>query len=105
MLKFSVGYTKTNPNFVIQNIKSAEGVNNPIFAILSNILQRGCATIPSKFLQKNFGEINEGTNFKYNYNFSNCCWDYVIKGGNVSNPALNFYTRKERIQKDSSYAF
>ena len=91
MLKFSVGYTKTNPNFVIQNIKNVDGVNNPIFAILSNILQRGCPTIPSKFLQKNFGEIKERTNFKYNYNFSNCCWDYVIKGGNVSNPALNFY--------------
>ena len=91
MLKFSVGYTKTNPNFVIQNIKSVDRNNNPIFAILSNVLQRGCPTIPSKFLQKNFGTTNEINYFKYKYNFSNCCWNYVVKGGNISNPALNFY--------------
>jgi hypothetical protein len=30
MLKFSAGYTKTNPNFVIQNIKSVDRNNNPI---------------------------------------------------------------------------
>ena len=42
-------------------------------------------------MQENFGTIDKINNFKYKYDFSNCCWDYVVKGGNLSNPALNFY--------------
>lgn len=90
MLKFSAGYTKTNPNFVIQNLNSNNKCCEPVFAVLSNIFQRGCPTIPSKLLQQNFGNYNS-LYYSYNYNFSNCNWDYVIKGGKTSNPALNFY--------------
>lgn len=90
MLKFSAGYTKTNPNFVIQNIKTYKGTCRSVFAVLNNILQRGCPTIPSKLLQNKFGKI-QNKNFTYHYNFNNCNWDYVVKGGNISNPALDFY--------------
>lgn len=90
MLKFSACYTKTNPNFVIQNLKTNKKVCGSIFAVLNNILQRGCPTIPSKLLQKEFGQIKTDE-FTYHYNFSNCNWDYVIKGGNSTNPALDFY--------------
>lgn len=90
MLKFSAGYTKTNPNFVIQNLKTDKEICRPIFAVLNNIFQRGCPTIPSKLLKKEFGHI-KANEFTYHYDFSNCNWDYVIKGGNISNPALDFY--------------
>ncbi|MBR4002812.1 MAG: RecQ family ATP-dependent DNA helicase [Clostridia bacterium] len=92
MLKFSAGYTKTNPNFVIQNIKKQKGACNPVFSILSNILQRGCPTIPSRLLQNEFGKIKNGE-FGYNYNFLNCEWNYVIRGGEKTNPALDFYEK------------
>lgn len=91
MLKFSAGYVKTNPNFVIQNLKTNTCKNIPVFAILSNILQRGCPTIPSKFLIEKFGNPSTCNEYVYLYDFLNCNWDYVIKGGNNSNPALNFY--------------
>lgn len=91
MLKFSASYTKVNPNFTIENIKACDTDYKPIFAVLNNILQRGCPTIPSKYLQKHFNTPNNRKNFEYNYNFSNCNWDYIVKGGTNSNPALNFY--------------
>lgn len=90
MLKFSASYTGTNPNFVIQNVKSSTGKCNAVFSVLSNIFQRGCPTIPSKLLQEKFGKPFKKS-YQYNYNFDNCCWDYVIKGGNFTNPALRFY--------------
>lgn len=91
MLKFSAGFTKTNPNFVIQNIKACNEVCEPVFSVLHNILQRGCPTIPSRLLKEKFGQAKTKQNFQYFYNFSNCQWDFVVKGGRLSNPALEFY--------------
>ena len=94
MLRFSAGFSKINPNFVIQNIKTCKNDCESIFCVLQNILQRGCPTIPSKFLKSKFGNILNTSNFIYVYDFSKCCWDYVIKGGDLSNPALDFYKNK-----------
>ena len=90
MLKFSAGYSSINPNFVIQNLNNCNHYCNSIFAVLSNILQRGCPTIPSKYLKSKFGNI-DNKNFEYCYEFNKCKWDYVIKGGTTSNPAVEFY--------------
>ena len=94
MIKISAGYNAINPNFVIQNLQDDNKDCSPIFAILSNILQRGCPTIPSRFLQKNFGEVAPRSEFVYKYDFAKCCWDTVIKGGSNANPALLFYTKE-----------
>ena len=92
MIRFSAGYNKTNPNFVIQNINAYKKDNcKPIFAILNNILQRGCPTIPSKYLRTNFGDSKTENNFNYNLDFSKICWNNKIKGGEKTNPALEFY--------------
>lgn len=92
MIKFSAGYTKNNPNFVIQNIDACNKKNcEPIFAVLNNIFQRGCPTIPSKYLQSEFGKFDKTENFQYNLVFSNNNWNNTIKGGSNINPALDFY--------------
>lgn len=91
MLKFSAGFIKTNPNFVIQNIKASSKNCEPVFSVLHNILQRGCPTIASKLLKENFGQVKIKQHFQYLYDFSNCQWDFVVKGGDLSNPALEFY--------------
>lgn len=90
MLKFSAGYIKVNPNFVIQNIKTNKVCNKPVFSILSNIFQRGVPTIPSKLLRDSFG-LYTSDEYKYVYSFNNSKWDYIIKGGDTDNPALDFY--------------
>ncbi len=93
MLKYSAGYTNTNPNFVIQNLDAPTDTRyEPLFAVLNNILQRGCPTIPSRFLRSNFGEPIINETFIYGLDYSKCAWDKVIKGGDFSNPALDFYT-------------
>ena len=94
MLKFSAGYSKVNPNFVIQNLYSYQDEYELIFHILNNILQRGCPTIPSRFLKSSFGEVPNHKSYIYAYEFSKCSWDYVIKGGTLTNPALEFYKNK-----------
>ncbi len=94
MLKFSAGFSKINQNFVIQNIKACKNDCEPVFSVLHNILQRGCPTIPSRFLKSKFGDILNTSTYIYVYDFSKCCWDYVIKGGDSSNPALDFYKNK-----------
>lgn len=95
MLKFSAGYVNVNPNFVIQNIKENSN-NEPVFAVLSNILQRGFPTIPSNLLKDYFGDIQNNSKTSYILNFDNCLWDNVIKGGAEYNPALNFYNEDLR---------
>ena len=106
MLKFSAGYTKINPNFIIQNIETHNADCKPIFAILSNIFQRGCPTIPSKYLQENFGALIQKNKFEYYINFDQCNWKYVIKGGNNINPALDFYNNMlPKILGDYSKTF
>lgn len=91
MIKFSAGYSKTNPNFVIQNLETGKNDCEPVFSVFKNILLRGCPTIPSRYLKEQFGQENISQDYCYNYDFSTCKWDETIKGGTEYNPALNFY--------------
>ena len=90
MIKFSASYNGVNPNFVIQNLEPpVEKWSHPVFAVLKNILMRGCPTLPSLFLREKFG-YPQKDNITYHRDFSNLDWSGIIKGG-ASNPALEFY--------------
>lgn len=91
MIKISAGYNYINPNFVIQNMCEPESWAHPVFAILKNLLMRGCPTIPSLYLREKFGEPEKCDGFTYCHNFDGLNWSGVIKGGYTSNPALDFY--------------
>lgn len=91
MIKISASYNFCNPNFVIQNMDEPKKWAHPIFAILKNILMRGCPTIPSIYLRNNFGEPEKSNQFIYNRDYKNLDWNGVIRGGAQSNPALEFY--------------
>lgn len=96
-MKFSAGYANTNNNFCIVNLhkkKELELQDKQIIAILSNILQRGVPTIPSKYIQNNLS-INNFTptnDFIPLISKEKPTWTYSIKGGdNGYNPALQFF--------------
>lgn len=91
MIKVSASYSYINPNFVIQNISEPKKWNQPLFAILKNILMRGCPTLPSLFLREVFNYSSDVKNFEYKRSFDNLNWDNLIKGGDKTNPALEFY--------------
>ncbi len=91
MVQVSASYNYCNPNFIIQNIDEPKTWAHPIFAVLKNIFMRGCPTIPSLYLRDIFGEPEDEKVFKYSRDFSNLNWTGIIKGGNQSNPALDFY--------------
>lgn len=91
MIKVSAGYNYINPNFVIQNLDEPESWAHPIFAILKNILMRGCPTLPSLNLREKFGTPKKCEEFIYSRDFSGLNWGGIIKGGDKSNPALDFY--------------
>jgi ATP-dependent DNA helicase RecQ len=69
-VEYSANYTKTNHNFVFQNLKQysiASELNSSttydVIQILKNILQRGKPTVASKRLRKSFGlAVNDGGN-------------------------------------------
>ena len=91
MINISASYNYCNPNFVIQNMDEPKKWAHPIFAILKNILMRGCPTIPSLYLRNNFGEAKKRADFNYSRDFTGLNWNGIIRGGETSNPALNFY--------------
>ena len=91
MIKVSAGYNYINPNFVIQNINEPENWDQPLFAILKNILMRGCPTIPSRFLREAFNYNAIIRNFEYKRNYDDLDWGVLIKGGEKTNPAREFY--------------
>lgn len=64
---------------------------NPIFAVLHNLLLRGCPTFPSLYLRQEFGVTGSTINDKYSLDFDNLNWDSIIRGGDTSNPGLYFY--------------
>ena len=84
MIKISAGYNYINPNFVIQNMCEPESWAHPVFAILKNLLMRGCPTIPSLYLREKFGEPEKRDGFTYCHNFDGLNWSGVIKGGYTS---------------------
>lgn len=92
MIKVSAGYNRINPNFIIQNLDEPDEWAHPVFAILKNILMRGCPTLPSLHLREQFGAPKINSAFSYRYDFSLQNWSGVIKGGD-SNPALKFYEK------------
>jgi len=93
MKKFTANYSNTNPNFVIQNLTgdriSSEYLSS--ISIIKNIIQRGCPTTPSKYLQSKLGEINN----EYLPLISSTPpkWERIIRGDrkNNYNPAQIFF--------------
>ena len=69
MIKFSAGYTNLNNNFCIDNlIADKNEVSNEdlsVFSVVQNIINRGCPTKPSKFLQSKLGKINSFENLPW----------------------------------------
>lgn len=90
MIKISGSYNFVNPNFVIQNIDEPQEWK-PVFAVLKNILLRGCPTIPSRLLRDKFGAAKSYKEPTYACDFAGLKWDRVIRGGDRSNPARHFY--------------
>ena len=69
MKKYTANYSNTNNNFVIQNLLGDKIENEylPAIAIVKNILQRGCPSISSKFIQAHIGSIHKHENFYQSY--------------------------------------
>jgi len=104
MKKFTANYAFTNPNFVIQNL-----VDNPISTdylpllyVLKNILQRGCPTSISKYLEQKLLIVTPGLplhereDFKKPFLFIDTetpHWFNTIKGDSQNNyyPAKEFF--------------
>jgi len=97
MIKYTANYSYSNHNFVIQNL-TGQRVDNkflPAICILKNILQRGCPTLLSKFLQDKLGDIHKTEDFKKSYplidrEYPN--WERIIRGDIKENyfPAKKF---------------
>ena len=111
--KYTANYTYTSPNFVIQNLVENSCTNKellPLLYVLKNILQRGCPTIMSKYLQSELGKIYEDKDsFKKRFLFISTqmpVWIDTIKGNKEHNyyPARDFF---EKIIPDEfgEYAF
>ena len=97
MLRYSANYSNTNSNFVICNIANnhAHHVNskyNDVICILKNILQRGCPTKPSVFLQ-NYIKNTDDQYFPFINTKAKLYphWDESIRGYD----AKDLYTARE----------
>ena len=94
MKKFTANYSLTNSNFVIQNLLGDRIVNEylPAVSIVKNIIQRGCPTKPSKFIEAKFGETHKGESQPLISNVSPK-WERIIRGDrkNNYNPAQKFF--------------
>lgn len=93
MKKFTANYSNTNQNFVIQNL-SGDGIVNEYLSaicIVKNIIQRGCPTTPSNFLQSKLGEIDK--EFFPLISSTPPKWERIIRGDrkNNYNPAQKFF--------------
>lgn len=100
MEKYSANYSNTNHNFVIQNIegKKIESKYFPIYCILKNILQRGCPTLMSEYLQDKLGAIHMEEDFNHPYvliDNNSPEWVGTIKGDNDRGyyPARTFFEK------------
>ncbi len=96
MNKYTAGYTHTNNNFVIQNLKNDESDSNirPLLLVLKNILQRGCPTVMSNYLLQALPFNPQDANnqpFAFTSK-SNNIWVNTIKGDEQRNyyPAKDF---------------
>jgi len=100
MLKFSANYSYTNHNFVIQNLSENKVVTKylPAIAIVKNIIQRGCPTTASKYLQSFLGKIHKDDFFKSAYPLISNeppIWERIIRGDRKNNyfPAQKFFDK------------
>lgn len=98
MKKFTANYSNTNNNFVIQNLLGDKITNEYLapISIIKNILQRGCPSISSKYLQDNIGAIHKNNDFHKSFPvISNepPNWERIIRGDvkNNYNPAQKFF--------------
>ncbi len=98
MKKYTANYTRTNPNFVIQNLVINQQ-NKELFQLLcvvKNILQRGFPTTLSRYLQSQLGELHKLDNFKEPFFYVDNTipiWHNTIKGDKENNyyPAKDFF--------------
>jgi ATP-dependent DNA helicase RecQ len=94
MQKFTANYSKTNHNFVIQNLLGDRIATEylPSICIIKNIIQRGCPTIASKFVQSKIGEIDLTKSFPL-ISQTPPNWERIIRGDrkNNYNPAQKFF--------------
>lgn len=94
MKKFTANYSNTNHNFVIQNLSGDRITNEylPAICIIKNIIQRGCPTIASKFIQSKIGEIDFTESFPL-ISTTPPKWERIIRGDRKSNynPAQKFF--------------
>ncbi|MCB9187157.1 MAG: RecQ family ATP-dependent DNA helicase [Flavobacteriales bacterium] len=111
MRRYSANYSYSNHNFVIQNLEGTRIDNEflPAVCILKNILQRGCPTLLSKYLQGHLGAIHKTESFKKPYPLiSNEApkWERIIRGDvqRDNYPAKRFF--EELLPKHlSEYRF
>ncbi len=111
MKKYTANYTRTNPNFVIQNLVTNQQNEDLIqlLYVLKNVLQRGFPTTLSKYLQSELGKIHKLENFKEPFLFvsdKTPIWYNTIKGDEINNyyPARDFF--EEIIPNEfGKYAF
>lgn len=94
MKKFTGNYSNTNHNFVIQNL-FGDKISNaylPAISIVKNIIQRGCPTFASKYLQSELGEIDFRKSFPL-ISSQKPNWERIIRGDrkNNYNPAQKFF--------------
>lgn len=95
MQKFTANYSNSNHNFVIQNLLGDRIENEYLAAIciVKNIIQRGCPTIPSKYLQSKLGELDKS--FYPLVSSTPPKWERIIRGDckNNHNPAQAFFDK------------
>jgi ATP-dependent DNA helicase RecQ len=94
MRKFTANYSNTNHNFVIQNLLGNKIENEylPAICIIKNIIQRGCPTIASKFIQSKLGKVDFTRSFPL-ISTIKPKWERIIRGDrkNNYNPAQKFF--------------
>ena len=98
MEKYTANYANTNPNFVIQNLneREIELPEKPLLYVLKNILQRGCPTTMSQYLQERLGKIHQEDDFEKPFVFispQTPQWHTTIKGDEQNQyfPARDFF--------------
>lgn len=94
MKKFTANYSNTTHNFVIQNLPG-ERLNSPYLpaiSIIKNIIQRGCPTIPSKYIQSKLGKVDLSKSSPL-ISPETPHWERIIRGDrkNNYNPAQKFF--------------
>lgn len=98
MRKYTANYSYTTHNFVIQNLENGpvDSEYFPAFCIIKNLIQRGCPTNPSRYLQSIYGDIHSNAANKSPHpliSSEKLFWERIIRGNTKGNyfPAQKFY--------------